>query len=344
MTFRKILYFFGLIFALTINQAFAKDTLRILAWPGYADRDWVVQFEKQTNSKVEVTIADTDDVFWQKLTKNNGQDFDVFAANTAELQRYIDVGIAAPLDLEKIPNTKNQLPRFQQLMKTPGIMRDNKIYAVPFTYSEMGLIYDRNQIKTPPTSMSEIWNPKYKGKVLLYDGTIHNFSFTALVLGMKNPFKLSEGESTQVFDKLIALRSNQPRFYLSPEEGTKIFTEDKMALMFGNFGAQQVKSLQDAGADIGYIIPNEGALAWLDTWIITSTTKHRDLAEQWINFAISSSISWELSKRQGLANTLVNAELNAKDKIFWLEPVENVDERAIMWSRVRMGNERLRTK
>ncbi len=163
-------------------------------------------------------------------------------------------------------------------------------------------------------------------------------------MGVQNPFKLSNAESRQVFNKLIELRNNEPRFYLSPEEGTKIFTEDKMALMFGNFGMQQVKKLQDAGANIGYIVPSEGALAWLDSWIISSATKQRGLAEQWINFAISESVSAEFSKRQGLANTLAEAELAAKDKIYWLEPVESFEERAKMWNRIRMGNERLRTK
>jgi len=61
------------------------ETLRVLAWPGYADSDVVKTFEQRTRSKVEVTIIDSDDVLWQKVSQNNAGNFDVFAVNTAEL-------------------------------------------------------------------------------------------------------------------------------------------------------------------------------------------------------------------------------------------------------------------
>lgn len=340
MVVRHLLALVTLALALPAGSANAGDTLRVLAFSGYADRDWVVQFEKMNKATVEVTIIDSDDELRSKMGRNQGQDFDVFATNTAELQDFIDKGIASPIALEKIPNTKNQLSRFQALERAPGIMRDGKTYAIPYTYSEMGLIYDRKQFKQPPTTMADMWNPKFKGKVLLYDGSGHNFSLTALVLGIKNPFVLSDDDMVRVIKKLVELRANDPLFYESPEQGTKEFIENKVALMFGNFGTQQVKKLRDAGADVGYIIPSEGALAWLDCWAISSQAKNRALAEAWINFTLSKAISTELSKRQQLANTLTKASLTAQDKILWLEPVENAEKRSESWNRIRKDKAR----
>jgi putative spermidine/putrescine transport system substrate-binding protein len=344
MTRLRFLLFFIFLFAINSNILFAKETLRILAWAGYADQDWVAEFEKMTNSTVEVTIINTDDDLWLKLNKNHGQDYDVFTANTAELQRYIDNKIASPINLNHIPNTKNQLARFQKLEKSPQLMRDNLTYAIPFTYSEMGLIYNRKLLQKPPTTMGDLWDPKYKGKILLYDGTVHNFSYTALVLGIKNPFQLSENDYDRVVRKLVNLRDNDPLFYTSPEAGTKKFIENKIALMYGNYGAQQVKQLRAKGANVGYIIPSEGALAWLDCWIVTSPTKARKLANKWINFTLSERISSQLSKRQGLANTLTKVSFKSSDKIVWLEPVENNDKRTNLWNRVRKDNARIRDK
>ena len=327
-------------FALCVGTALAKDTLRILAFSGYADHDWVVQFEKQFNATIDVTVIDTDDALWDKLSKNSGQDFDVFATNTAELQRYIDKGIASPINLEHIPNVRNQLPRFQAMTKSPGIMRLDKSYAIPYTYSEMGLIYDKKQFDKPPKTMAEMWDPKYKGKILLYDGTTHNFSFTALVLGIQNPFQLSDENFRKVVSKLVELRDNEPRYYTSPEDGAKEFRENKVALMFGNFGTQQVKKLQDVGASIGYVLPVEGSLAWLDCWAISSATKNRALAEQWINFTLSAPIAAALSERQSLANTLTKSSIKPTDKILWLEPVEDAEKRTRLWDRIRKDNAR----
>ena len=40
--------------------------------------------------RVEVSFVSSDDVLRQKISANQGCDFDVFAANTAEMQHYID--------------------------------------------------------------------------------------------------------------------------------------------------------------------------------------------------------------------------------------------------------------
>lgn len=121
-------------------RAWAVDTLRILAWPGYADPDIVQAFEKQQGVHVEVTFVTTDDDLWSKASANGGKEFDVVAINIAELQRLIDRNLVTPLAIDKIPNTKLQLKRFRDLERLPGLNRDGGVYGIPYTYSEMGLI------------------------------------------------------------------------------------------------------------------------------------------------------------------------------------------------------------
>ena len=60
----------------------AAEELRILAWQGYADDDWVAEFEKETGAKVSVVFAQTDDEIWSKIKGSEGEDFDLFAVNT----------------------------------------------------------------------------------------------------------------------------------------------------------------------------------------------------------------------------------------------------------------------
>ena len=98
------------------GPGFAKE-LRILAWQGYADDDWVKEFEEQTGADVNVVFIGTDDEIWAKIKGSEGKDFDVFAVNTAQLQRYIDAGLTTPYDLAKMPNQKETLPRFRDLSK-----------------------------------------------------------------------------------------------------------------------------------------------------------------------------------------------------------------------------------
>ncbi|MDW5417959.1 extracellular solute-binding protein [Iodobacter sp. CM08] len=320
------------------SAVWASDVLRVFAWPGYADADWVSEFEKRYDAHLEVTFVDTDEDLWEKVKKNNGENFDVLAANTAELKRYYEHKWLAIISRKNIHNSNNQLKRFK--ININDINSDGNLYAIPFVYSEMGLIYDKKQIDTPPVSMAEMWLEKYKGKVVLYDGSNHNFSLTALVLGFKDPFNLSQDEMAKDVNKLLELRDQQPLFYNSPEEGTAAFVKNKAALMFANYGKQQLKLLRAAGADVGYVIPKEGALAWLDCWAISAKTKNKTLAEKWINFMLDKSVSNELTQRQGLSNTLAHSSLDAKDRIIWIKSSENFALRTQYWERIRAGNAR----
>lgn len=320
--------------------ASASETLRVLAWPGYADADLVRVFEQRHGVRVEVTLVGSDDVLWEKMSGRAGADFDVFAVNTAELQRYIERGLSVPLDLKNIPNTRRQLPRFSNLQAIPGISRGSAVYAIPYTYAEMGLIYDRKQFRTPPDSWSALWDPRYKGRVLAYQGSTHNFSIAALMLGVANPFRIGQADFSRVARHLVALRRNVLTFYAQPEEATELFLQNDAALLFANYGSQQVRQLQQAGAAIGYVIPREGALAWLDCWVVSRGARNRKLAEAWIDYTLEPQVSHALTLRQGLSNTLeASPFMHGGDRIIWLEQVEDPGRRSRLWDRILSGDQ-----
>ncbi|MFL6644031.1 MAG: PotD/PotF family extracellular solute-binding protein [Paraburkholderia fungorum] len=319
--------------------AAAGNVLRVLAWPGYADADVVKTFETRYNAKVEVTWVDSDEALWAQMHAQDTPPFDVLAANTAEIERYTRANLLAPLDLTSLPNTKKQLARFQARSSIEGLTSAGQVYAIPFTYSSMGLIYDRKQFAVAPRSMRELWNPRYRGKVLDFNSAQHNFSFTALALGYPHPFQLDATQMRVIARKLVDLRRHLLTYYTVPEEATAYFVQHKVALMFGNYGTQQVESLRRAGADVGYVIPDEGALAWLDCWAMTRSARDRELALAWINYMIEPDVSALLTQRQGLANTLTApAEGNDQAHIVWIGPVEDIQRREELWTRIVSGD------
>ncbi|HLO96468.1 MAG TPA: extracellular solute-binding protein [Burkholderiaceae bacterium] len=323
-------------------QGSAK-VLRVLAWPGYADPEVLQGFSQRTGARVELTIVGSDEAMRQRLQAHKGADFDVFALNTAELQQYIDQGMARPIELQRVPNTRRQIPRFRDLTAIPGLSRRREgqlqVFAVPYTFSEMGLIYDRRQISAPPDSLQELWDPRWKGKVLAYAGGTHNFSLAALALGQSQPFRLEAASWPAAVDKLVALRRNVLGFYSLPEESVQLFMRHRVALMYANYGMQQVHLLKAAGADVGYVVPREGALAWLDCWAISAATREPELAHAWINFMLEDPASTLLVTRQGLANTVSESVSSAPQvTLRWLEPVEDEQRREQLWARIQSGD------
>ena len=346
VTYTKLLYRLALTLCLpllfglaTAPGASANGVLRVLAWPGYADADMVAEFERRHHISVEVSYINTDDELWSRIRQNGGKDVDVFAVNTAELQRYIDQGLAVPIDLGHVKNHARQLPRFQDYAAIPGLMRKGQVYAVPYTYSDMGLIYNRKRVKKVPQSISELWDPDYRGRVLAYNASNHNFSIAGQALGVKNPFALSGEEFKKAVAHLIKLRRNVLTFYSTPEEAVKLYLANDIVLIFGNYGMQQVQALRAAGADVGYAIPREGALSWLDCWVIAPGAQDRAMAESWIDYTLEKDVSEAFTKHHGLANTVTPFQNDSKEKIIWLEPLENYAKREELWSRIISGDD-----
>nr|WP_227875541.1 MULTISPECIES: extracellular solute-binding protein [Paraburkholderia] len=322
-----------------------RSVLRVLAWPGYADDDWVRAFEKRFHAKVEVTFVDSDEALWARMHSAEPQPFDVLAANTAEIERYAHAGLLSALDLSRIPNRHWQQPYFQQVAKIRGLVDAGRTYAIPFTYSSMGLIYDRKQIAEPPRSMRALWDPRYRGKVLDFNSAQHNFSFAALALGYPDPFHLTPEQLRTVARELVRLRRNLLTYYTLPEEATEQFVQHHVALMFGNYGTQQVEQLRHAGVDVGYVIPDEGALAWLDCWAITHNASNPALAYDWINTMLEPEIGKQLTQREGLANTMTPVTGDASSDaagagphLVWIQPVESIAEREALWRRIKAGD------
>jgi len=314
----------------------AAEELRILSWQGYADEDWVKEFEQETGADVNVVFIGTDDEIWAKIKGSEGKDFDLFAVNTAQLQRYIDLGLTTPYDMEMLPNQKETLERFRDLTKVSGTMRDGNVYGIPFAFDTIGIIYDTDKVKTPPDSWDVFYNDEYKGRILGYDNGEHNFSVTALDMGIEDPFHLTEEQLQAAKAKLIDMKHNLLSLYSTPDEALQLYQQNDVAIIWANYGQQQVKAMLDAGAPIKYINPKEGALAWLDTWALTSGVRDKDLAEAWINFVLQKKIGAQLTERTGFGNSVVpTPSASEGDTMVWLDFVEDPLKRADLWNEVK---------
>lgn len=320
----------------------AAASLRVLAWPGYVEPEVVAEFRARYGVAVEVTVVDNDDELLARMRNHAGGDFDLVAANTAEIARYASSGWLQPIDPAQVPERARQAPRFREPAALPGLMREGRLYGVPFTYAEMGIIYDRKAFAKAPDSLAVLWDPAYRQRVLAFDGSAHNFSLAALRLGLASPFRIGTQDWPAAVDQLIALRSNVLAFYKQPDEAADLFVRHRAALLFANYGSQQVKALADRGVEVGYFIPREGALAWLDCWAITRGTRDVRLAHAFIDHLLGPTASRLLTERQGLSSTRDGGAASAGGRLHWLTPVEDADKRSRLWQRILAGDRRQR--
>jgi len=218
------------------------------------------------------------------------------------------------------------LGELQWLFSQPGIIAGQAIIALPVL---LALTLAAVQAADPRLAETAITLGASRLRVMLT--LLHEVRF-GVMAAIINGFG-------RVAKRLVDLRRNVLSFYSSPEEAVKLFRHNEIAYVYGNYGMQQVKELRAAGADVGYVIPQEGALAWLDCWVVSAGRKNQKLAEAWIDYMLEKNVSQALTEKQGLANTLTPIAASAgNERILWLEPVENPVKRKILWDRIISGD------
>ena len=114
-----------------------------------------------------------------------------------------------------------------------------------------------------------MWDPQYAQQMISQDDANNCTTLAAIVLGVPNPFKLSDAEFEQVKAKLIEQKKLLLTYYAGFEDGVRIFAESDVKLMY-SMGEPQVPMLKDKGIKAAMTIPKEGAIGWLDCWVVSA--------------------------------------------------------------------------
>jgi len=320
-----------------IGRAEAKaDTLRILTWEGYAEPDWVKPFEEAQGVKTSVVYTGSVDEMFAKMQGSKGADFDVVAFDTSSFKRYIDGGLIQPIDMGKVANAANLAPAFQ---KVAPIMRDDKHYGLPFAWGSLPLVYDKAQFSAAPDSWSVMWDPANAQKLIALDDANNSIVLAAMVLGLKDPFNLSDAEFDAVKAKLIEQKKLLLSYYAGFDDGVNIFAQSGIKAMF-SMGEPQVPSLKAKGVDAAFVIPKEGAIGWLDCWVLSAGARDVDLALAWFNACLDKKVGAYLSDKKAYGNT-TDEDANTRngftyaDKLTFLQTPENFDKRVAVWNEVK---------
>ena len=309
--------------------------VRLLAYEGYADPAWVAEFEKETGITVKITYVGGVDEQIAKMKASNGKDYDVVTVDTASLKAFADQKLIAPIDKAKLTSAANLLPEFQPMANATF---DGVTYGVPWAWGSLGLVYDKKTFPEAPASWEVLWNPQYKGKVTSLDDANNDINFAAIVLGIKDPFHLTDAQFAEVKAKLIALKGNLLTYFAGFDEGTTIWTENDVVLMF-SMGELAAINLKKKGFDVGYTIPKEGAVGWLDNLTVSAGTANTDAAYAWMNFVLQKKIGSDMAAKYGYgATTDAPQGMDYAGRLIWAQNPEDYARRQAIWNEVKAAN------
>jgi spermidine/putrescine-binding protein len=337
--------------AKTVDLAALKgSTLNILAWEGYADASFTKAFEEKYGVTVKGTYFGSSDELVSKLQSGGGTSYDVITPSSDVAGYIVESGLVEPIDETQIAAWKSLSP---VLIGMKDVQKDGKTYGMPFTWGPDYLIYDADVIKEAPTSWDLFMDPKYKGKIALYDD-ISTIYLAAQMLGYDKTdqsvlYNMTEEQLAACKAKLVAMKPQVRKNWASAGELDNLFKNKEIVAAVG--WPLTPANLNKQGMNIKSVIPKEGATGWIDRLMIVKDAKNKQLAQLWLDYVSSPKVMAQVAEftqyyvSNPEANALLTPETQKlmdvasmdsmfKTLNFW-QPVKNRKRYNEIWSEVK---------
>jgi putative spermidine/putrescine transport system substrate-binding protein len=181
-----------------------------------------------------------------------------------------------PLNLQRIPNLGNILPNLRR--------PENK--GAAFCVSPVGIVYNKERVPNPPRTWLEMFtNPAWRGRVIAFD---YNWQYNGVLPAvLLNGGDLSKPEAGFRF---LAENARQILTLItSTQQAINLFASGQAWLCIYSKGIQM--QMSKAGANVDFVVPQEGAMAIpLYLQIVRGTRPdQRAIAEDIVNELLSAA-------------------------------------------------------
>ncbi|PID60742.1 MAG: spermidine/putrescine ABC transporter substrate-binding protein [Gammaproteobacteria bacterium] len=268
----------GLSFHIPKELLAANGKVNFYNWDTYIGETTIEDFEDATGIEVQYDLfADNDELFAKLRGGNPG--YDVIVPTNDYVERMVVAEMLMPLDHSKIPNIVNLEEQFLDTEFDPG-----RKYSLPYMWGTIGIGYRKSAVETPPTSWNDILaSDQYAGRIALLSepSTVMGMALKAMGKSLNDwsPENIAAAEKM-----LIDQKPNIVAF--APDNGQDLLLAGEVDFaMEWNGDILQVMTEDD---DIGYVVPEEGALLWEDCLCIPKDAPNVDSAYALIDFLLSA--------------------------------------------------------
>jgi spermidine/putrescine-binding protein len=248
-------------------------------WADYVDTNSMQLFQTVFGiEKFDYPTFASNEELLAKLQAGGVGQYD-FGAPTAEYTPgMVEEGFIQKIDWSKIPNQKYINKQFRNLWWDP---KDE--YQLPKDWGTTGITKRGKFVTEPVKTWKEFFDvaPKYSGKIIVVDSMGDVFTAPLKALGYSlnsvDPKELNEARELLLglAPHVLALNSDTYEVPIQNEEAVLGLT--------WTGGVVELRD-EEATKDVEYIVPEDGTLYWMDTWVIFAEAPHPNAAHAFLNF------------------------------------------------------------
>lgn len=251
-------------------------------WGEYLDPEVITLFEKETGINVVYEEFETNEIMYPKV-QSGAIAYDVVCPSDYMIQRMIENDLLAELNFDNIPNIKNI---GQEYFKQSRQFDSENKYSVPYCWGTVGILYNKTMVDEPIDSWSVLWDEKYKDNILMQDSVRDAFAVALKYKGHSlNSTDLDELEEAK--ELLIKQKPLVQAYVIDQVRDKMIGNEAAIGVIYSG----EAIYTQLENPNLEYVIPKEGSNVWIDSWVIPKNAKHKENAEDFINFLCRPDIA-----------------------------------------------------
>jgi spermidine/putrescine transport system substrate-binding protein len=265
-----------------------EKSLFMYNWAQYISPKNIDAFKAKFGvTKFQYDVYDNNDALLAKL-QAGATGYDICSPTAEFVPGMVEQGFIQKLDKSRLPTLANIDPVFKGLWWDP-----NDEYLIPKDYGTTGILYRSSLLPSIPKSWKDFYDlvkGPASGKTVFVDSMGDVFVFPLKMLGFsansvdKNELDQARTVLLDVAPHLLALDSNT--------YGTKMAKgEASLALGWTGVLEQQMSKVKDKG----YVVPSDGTIFWLDTWVLLNGAPDPNAAYAWLNFIHEPAVQAEES-------------------------------------------------
>ncbi len=243
-------------------------------------------FQDRTGVKVVYDVFDSDDEAFAKL-EAGGSGYDVVVLTDKYVRNAIERGYVRKLDKELIPNLKYLDPKFRELEYDPG-----NNYSVPYGFGSTAIGLNSDEVKDL-RSWKQFFDPnylqKYRKKFSMLEDPPEVVFATKLYLGKE----LDDWSDSTMEEVKEALIKQKPYIagYFSTDKYLPGLENGSLLAAHAYNGDVLTMKYGDGFKNISYLIPEEGAIAWIDNLLVPKDAPNPEAAQALINYLIDPLVA-----------------------------------------------------
>lgn len=254
-------------------------------------KPWVEQivvpaFEKKHNCKV-LFEGTRSLVNLEKMQKNKDKQYmSVVQMDDPVMILAVKEGLLDPLSLAKAPNLAELLP---------GSVHMDGMWA-NYLQPWLGIAYSKSAVKAPPASWAELFDPKYKGRVVI--PSLQNTEGLPILFaaGLLSGGSLDavQKDTEAGFRKLAALKSNLLTIYTQQPQAYNLLEQGE-AHLIGPAMSSYALERKAAGSPIDLAAPKEGVFAMPSGIAVIKGAPQPELAFAYVNEMLGAALQSKLA-------------------------------------------------